>query len=665
MTSLQSIASLTTLTVRIAHNTFLHSTVLKSINHFARRHRFFTEQSFERYATSQRRAFERHVYDYARSISLSKAQAKASIVHARSLCGEEDYDSDNSRLDDDEVDDSSTRLANLRASTHTCSQPQQAPSSSDPEEPSGSSATVFGNSKKRPNDGSDDPSGKKQKAMDDIAKGSMSSSLTHSENQDHISATASAAGPHQVPPLPGSDNEPHHKPSDHLSNRSQVLKIDQESAKDQSPLQIAALAVPGTRHARRERGCGDEHVGRQAANQADNNGTHDPPQARLEHGSVTVHESPVIAGSDAEPATAKPHANLPSPGGGGNGKTRFSCTVDNLGEIRARARETKGPFERYSNISNAWQPTISDDHPQVQSQADVTMHDQSEASEANRNSRPGFNGTSHSSSKLSSDSGSRSDSNRTAEGKQAVKVADSVEEVLGGGEAADSTDAESDGDESPEESKQRGKAGKSLNREQPVESDSTEDSYTSGEDAVEEKNAAPVGEDGSNDSDESDVDTESGSEEDSEDSDDEESDNFPETGHGPEKTTVVHDWLVGASAAGASIGPPPVNPLQCCICQRVYETKARLYSHSKSKHPNPVSCRLCQDVPTFSNKQKLLRHLNEKHWNPTDPQMTTQQGAENGGNNPKQPVVRKSETRSSNGPLTASGGFQNPMIQKA
>ncbi|KAL8970969.1 MAG: hypothetical protein Q9197_003527 [Variospora fuerteventurae] len=526
-----------------SHNTFLHSTVLKSINHFARRHKFFTEQSFGKYATSQRRAFERDVYDYARSISLSKAQAKASIVHARSLCGEEDYDSDNSRLDDDEVDDSSTRLANLRASTHSCSQPQQAPSLIDPEEPSGSSPTVVENSKKRPNDGSDDPSGKKQKAMGDIAKGNMSSSLIQTESQDHISATPSAAGPHQVPPLPGSDNEPHHKPSNHLSHRSRVVTIDQESAKAQSPLQVAALAVPGTSHARRQRVCGDEHGGRQAANQADNNGTHGPPQARLEHGSVTVHESPVIAGSDAEPATAKPHANLPSPGCGENGKTRFSCTVDNLGETRARARETKGPFERYSNISNAWQPTISDDHPQVQSQADVTMHDQSEASDANRNSRPGFDGTSHSSSKLSSDSGSRSDSNRTAEGKQAVKVADSVEEVKVEGKAADSTDAESDGDESPEESKQRGKAGKSLNREQPVESDSTEDSYTSGEDAVKEKNAAPVGEDGSNDSHESDADTESGSEEDSEDSDDEESENSPETGHGPEKTTVgpAHD----------------------------------------------------------------------------------------------------------------------------
>ncbi|KAI4142571.1 MAG: hypothetical protein LQ341_003172, partial [Variospora aurantia] len=452
-----------------SHNTFLQSTALKYINHFARRHKFFTEQSFGRYATSQRRAFERDVYDYARSISLSKAQAKASIIHARSLCGEEDYDSDNSRLDDDEVDDSSTRLANLRASTHSSSQPQQAPSSIDPEEPSGSSARVVENSKKRRNDGSDDPSGKKQKAMDDIAKGNMSSSLIQRESQDHISATPSAAGPHQVPPLPGSDHEPHHKPSDHLSNRSRVLTIDQESAKDQSPLRIAAP----------------------------------------------------------------------------------------------------------------------------------------------------------------------------------VKVDNSVEEVKVGGEAADSTDAESHGEESPEEFEQRGIAGKSLNREQPVESDSTEDSYISKEDAVEEKNAAPVGEDGSNDSDESDADTESGSEEDSEDSDDEESDNFPETGHGLEKTTVVHDWLVGASAAEASVGPPPVNPLQCCICQRVYETKARLYRHSKSKHPNPVSCRLCQDVSIFSNKQKLLRHLSEKHWNPRDPQMTTQQGAENGGNNPKQPVVRKSETRKS------------------
>ncbi|KAL8650306.1 MAG: hypothetical protein Q9210_003902, partial [Variospora velana] len=547
------------------HNTLLHSTVLKSINHFARRHKFFTEQSFERYATSQRRAFERDVYDYARSISLSKAQAKASIVHARSLCGEEDYDSDNSRLDDDEVDDSSTRLANLRASTNSSSQAQQAPSPTDPEEPSGSSATVAGKSKKRRSDWSDDPGGKKRKAADDIAMAGITSSLAQKESQDHTSATVGAAPPHQVPLLRGSGNEAPEELPNRLSNCSRLTKSDQGSSENKTPLQTVAPGGRETSHVHSERTGTEKHLGSQAAGKVGNKGTHGHSHTRSEQ----------------------------------------------IRETQTRTRETKGPFERYSNISNAWQPTISDDHPQVQSQADVTMHDQSEASGANRKSGPDFDGTSQSSSKPGSESGFRIDSNRITKREQAVEVADSVEEVKVEGEAADSTD-ESDRYESPEEFEQRGKVGKTRNREQPVESDSTEDNYTSEEEGIEEENGEPVEEDGSKDSDESDADKESGSEEDSEDSDDKENDNFLETSHGPEKTTVVHNWLVGASAAGASIGPPPVNPLQCCICQRVYETKARLYNHSKSKHPNPVSCRALESKEPANDHTARRRERREQ-----------------------------------------------------
>ena len=80
--------------------------LLKHINRFARRHIFFTAQSLTKYTTSQRRKFERDIYDHARAIALSKAQAKKAVIYTRRLCGEEEYDSDSSRLDDDEVDDS-------------------------------------------------------------------------------------------------------------------------------------------------------------------------------------------------------------------------------------------------------------------------------------------------------------------------------------------------------------------------------------------------------------------------------------------------------------------------------------------------------------------------------------------------------------------------------
>ncbi|KAL9001790.1 MAG: hypothetical protein Q9188_005247 [Gyalolechia gomerana] len=105
----------------------LDHSILKCINHFARQHRFLTEQSFSQYTTSQRRTFERDVYDYARAIGLSKAQAKASMVHARRLCGEEEYDSDNTMLDEDEVDDSPTLRVTLPASTSRASKGSYVP----------------------------------------------------------------------------------------------------------------------------------------------------------------------------------------------------------------------------------------------------------------------------------------------------------------------------------------------------------------------------------------------------------------------------------------------------------------------------------------------------------------------------------------------------------
>lgn len=87
------------------------------MNHFARRHKFVTEQSFSTYTTSQRRAFERDIYDYSRALGFAKSRAKASVLSARRLCGEEHYDSDDTRLDDDELDDSSVILVSLPAST--------------------------------------------------------------------------------------------------------------------------------------------------------------------------------------------------------------------------------------------------------------------------------------------------------------------------------------------------------------------------------------------------------------------------------------------------------------------------------------------------------------------------------------------------------------------
>lgn len=79
--------------------------VSKNINHFVRRHDFFREQSLGQYTALQRRAFVRDVYDYARALQLSKIQARRATINARALCGEEAYNSDDSKLDEEEVDD--------------------------------------------------------------------------------------------------------------------------------------------------------------------------------------------------------------------------------------------------------------------------------------------------------------------------------------------------------------------------------------------------------------------------------------------------------------------------------------------------------------------------------------------------------------------------------
>ena len=81
------------------------------INHFVRGHAFI-EQSRHEHTTSQRRNFEREVYDFSRGLNLSKDQAKAAVREARRFCGELQYDSDHSALGE-EIDDSKEMLADM------------------------------------------------------------------------------------------------------------------------------------------------------------------------------------------------------------------------------------------------------------------------------------------------------------------------------------------------------------------------------------------------------------------------------------------------------------------------------------------------------------------------------------------------------------------------
>lgn len=65
-----------------------------------------------RFTTSDRRKFERDIYDFGRSLGLSKRQARHELRKARTFCGEENYDSDHSAWGD-EIDDSLATLGRL------------------------------------------------------------------------------------------------------------------------------------------------------------------------------------------------------------------------------------------------------------------------------------------------------------------------------------------------------------------------------------------------------------------------------------------------------------------------------------------------------------------------------------------------------------------------
>ncbi|KAL8958888.1 MAG: hypothetical protein Q9193_004136 [Seirophora villosa] len=543
-----------------SHNTLLHPTVLKPVNHFARRHRFLTEQSFGKYATSQRRAFERDVYDYARSISLSKAQAKASTIHARSLCGEENYDSDDSRLDDDEVDDSSARLASLRASTGTSSQVQQPSPPTDPVDPSGSSATEIQDSKKRPNDAPDNPSEKKRKANDDTAMHGTKSSQARREIHNDASVTAGAALPTEAdarlceePPLHGLDDdvrEPRASKPVGRQNATSAVEVEDHPAALRHKLwrffKYGALDWYGNKAAsdlkselsisfRIAQGMVDLQARERQPELANRFARAFKRGAREYCASYYKRRR---ENGDLLRKTLKLHIN-----------TTMVEWREKIKKTRSCTQETRGSFEQYSNISNPWQPTRSDDNPRLQSQADVTIQDQSEASGSDSDSGPDLDSISN--------NGSDSDSNKESSSKffNVANIEQSVEVVDWAKEVKD----EPDQDEPPKEVDPRGKVGKALACEQPGGSDSTEGSGAYEEDDVEVKGNESF-EEGSDDDIKSEDDENGENPEDPEDSDDSESDEQPETDNRPEKLSEDHSWLAGASAAGASTGPLPRNP---------------------------------------------------------------------------------------------------------
>ena len=77
--------------------------VTKQMNHYIRKHPFF-QKSLAVVTKSERRQFERNVYDFARGLGLKKSEARRHVVKAREFCGEEQSDSDSTSFEG-EIDD--------------------------------------------------------------------------------------------------------------------------------------------------------------------------------------------------------------------------------------------------------------------------------------------------------------------------------------------------------------------------------------------------------------------------------------------------------------------------------------------------------------------------------------------------------------------------------
>ena len=95
-------------------NGHVQPSITKQMNHHIRKHPFFAK-SQATFTKSERRQFERNVYDFARGLGLKKAEATRHVVKAREFCGEVKYDNDSSTFEG-ETDDSRIILETLSAS---------------------------------------------------------------------------------------------------------------------------------------------------------------------------------------------------------------------------------------------------------------------------------------------------------------------------------------------------------------------------------------------------------------------------------------------------------------------------------------------------------------------------------------------------------------------
>ncbi|KAL9597454.1 MAG: hypothetical protein Q9219_005146 [cf. Caloplaca sp. 3 TL-2023] len=182
----------------------------RCIDHFLQRHDFVTKQLFTQYTTSQRRSFERDIYDYARCIGLSSYQAQISVQHAREQCGEKEYDSDNTRLGEDEIDDSSPPLLRPPASTGRLSSGLQSIPLAVPEQAHVAGTSENRSKRKRSSKDKGEETGRKRLVQGDAPANRASSpkdQCGNSEQPDAPAADLAAPDTRRKTPFVPSDNE--------------------------------------------------------------------------------------------------------------------------------------------------------------------------------------------------------------------------------------------------------------------------------------------------------------------------------------------------------------------------------------------------------------------------------------------------------------------------
>lgn len=91
---------------------------VSAVNRFLRRHKFFTRSSFATFTSSKRRAFERDVCFFAKTLNLPVKVAREELSKARNFCQEDVSDSEDSAWLN-EIDDSSD-VSGSRGSRATC-----------------------------------------------------------------------------------------------------------------------------------------------------------------------------------------------------------------------------------------------------------------------------------------------------------------------------------------------------------------------------------------------------------------------------------------------------------------------------------------------------------------------------------------------------------------